>query len=205
MMSDTMKEMSRRKPRKNFVPEIELEAENPFEEIESTVPRMEMRDEMREESSLERAKRRTASLRGQLDNIGDGQDKFYVDPSIIPEGWAYEWKRRLLMGAEDPSHMVELARNGWEPVPLRRCPGHMAMMPSGWAGNTIERDGMVLMERPAEVVQEARQIHDYLARKQVRDKEAQIAGTPDGTLTRDHAKVRPSIKKGYEAMPIPKE
>lgn len=169
------------------------------------VPREEMRVEMREESSLERAKRRTAALRGQLDNIGDGQDKFYVDPSIIPEGWAYEWKRRLLLGAEDPSHMVELARNGWEPVPLNRCIGHQAMMPAGWAGNTIERDGMILMERPAEVVEEARRMHDYLARKQVRDKEAQIAGTPDGTLTRDHAQVRPQIKKGYEAIPIPSD
>ena len=45
----------------------------------------------------------------------------------------------------------------------------------------------------------------FAARKQVRDKEAQIAGTPDGTMTRDHAKVRPQIKKGFEAMPIPKE
>lgn len=173
------------------------------EEEAVAVPRAEMRAEMREETSLERAKRRSAELRGQLDNIGDGQDKFYVDPSIIPEGWAYEWKRRLLLGAEDPSHMVELARNGWEPVPLNRCVGHQAMMPSGWPGATIERDGMILMERPAEVVEESRQMQNYLARKQVRDKEAQIAGTPDGTMTRDHEKVRPSIKKGYEAIPIP--
>ena len=64
---------------------------------------------------------------------------------------------------------------------------------------------MILMERPTEIVEEARRRHDYLARKQVRDKEAQIAGTPDGTLTRDHAQVRPQIKKGYEAIPVPSD
>jgi hypothetical protein len=88
---------------------------------------------------------------------------------------------------------------------LNRDNKHLAMMPSGWPGNTIERDGMVLMERPSEVVEEARRRHDYLARKQVRDKEAQIAGTPDGTLTRDHAQARPQIKKSYEAIPVPKD
>ena len=41
------------------------------------------------------------------------------------------------------------------------------------------------------------------ARMQVRAKEAQIAGTPDGTMTRDDSRVRPQIKKSYEAMPIP--
>ena len=36
-------------------------------------------------------------------------------------------------------------------------------------------------------------------------KEAQIAGTPDGTMTRDHALARPKINKSYEPIPIPKE
>jgi hypothetical protein len=40
---------------------------------------------------------------------------------------------------------------------------------------------------------------------QVRAKEQQIAGTPDGTMTRDDARVKPQIKKSYEAMPIPEK
>jgi len=181
------------------------DADSDVQVIENAVPRPEMRSEMREDDPLERARRRTAELRGQLEHVNEGGDKYYVDPQIIPEGWAYEWKRRLLLGAEDPSHMVELARAGWEPVPLNRDNAHRAMMPANWSGNTIERDGMILMERPSEVVEEARRRHDYLARKQVRDKEAQIAGTPDGTLTRDHAQTRPQIKKSYESVPIPKD
>ena len=164
------------------------------------VPRGDMRDEIREESPLERANRRAAQLRGHLDSMTDGTDEFPLPDA--PEGWTYQWNRRLLLGAEDPSHMVELEQAGWEPVPVRRHPNYM---PNGWQGATIERKGMILMERPTEIVEEARRRHDYMARKQVRDKEAQIAGTPDGTLTRDHAQVRPQIKKGYEAIPIPSD
>jgi len=64
---------------------------------------------------------------------------------------------------------------------------------------------MVLMERPTEVVEEARRIQQKVAKDQVRAKEAQIAGTPDGTMTRDHAQTRPKINKSYEPIPIPKE
>ena len=40
------------------------------------------------------------------------------------------------------------------------------------------------------------------ARDQVRAKEAQLAGTPEGTLTRDDPRVAPKIKKGYEPIPV---
>lgn len=198
-MENSMNEAPRRRGRRP------KDADSESQVIENAVPRAEMRSEMREEDSVERARRRSAELRGQLEHVNEGGDKFYIDPDMVPEGWAYEWKRRLLLGAEDPSHMVELARAGWEAVPLNRDNKHQAMMPNNWNGNTIERDGMILMERPAEVVEEARRRNDYLARKQVRDKEAQIAGTPDGTLTRDHAQTRPQIKKSYESVPIPKD
>ena len=171
--------------------------------VENTpIERPSMRAEMREESPAERARRRAAEIRGHLNGIDEGTDEFYIDRSMIPEGWSYEWKRRLLLGAEDPSHNVALYRMGWEPVPLSR---HPEMMPRDWKGNTIERKGMILMERPLELVEEARQIERRKAVNQVRDKEAQIAGTPDGTLTRDHAQARPQIKKGYEPIPIPKD
>lgn len=175
-----------------------------MDEIVENAPieRPSMRAEMREESPAERARRRAAEIRGHLNGIDEGTDEFYIDNSMIPEGWSYEWKRRLLLGAEDPSHNVALYRMGWEPVPLSR---HPEMMPRDWKGETIERKGMILMERPLELVEEARQIERRKAVNQVRDKEAQIAGTPDGTLTRDHAQARPSIKKGYEPIPIPKD
>ena len=52
-------------------------------------------------------------------------DEFYIDPSDIPDGWSYEWKRRTVLGAEDPAYQVALARSGCEPVPTSRHPSYM--------------------------------------------------------------------------------
>jgi hypothetical protein len=80
------------------------------------------------------------------------------------------------------------------------------MMPHNTSATSIiMRDGLVLMECPTEIVKEREMINLSRARDQVRYKETQLSGTPDGTMTRDHAKVRPQIKKSYEAMPIPEE
>jgi len=163
--------------------------------------RPDMRGSMtNEEDPRDRAARRAAEIRNHLGSIDEGVDEFMLPEA--PAGWSYEWKRKLLLGAEDPSYQVHLTRLGWEPVPVSR---HPEMMPQGGSYNTIERKGMILMERPTELVEEARDIEKRRAINQVRSKEAQLAGTPEGTMTRDHAKVRPTVKKGYEAMPIPKE
>jgi len=169
---------------------------------ETSVARPDMRADVRGEDSASRAARRAAELRGHLGDIDQGHDEFYVDLTAIPDGWTYEWKRKSIMGAEDTSHSISLARMGWEPVPAAR---HPDMMPAHFSGNTIERKGLILMERPTEIVEEVRQLLHKEARKQVRDKEAQLSGTPDGTLTRDHEQVRPKIKKGWESLPVAKD
>ena len=80
------------------------------------------------------------------------------------------------------------------------------MMPQGADPNDmILRDGLVLMECPTEIVNERHAIDLKRARQQVAFKEQQLAGTPEGTMTRDHAKVRPQIKKSYSAIPVPDE
>jgi hypothetical protein len=125
-------------------------------------------------------------------------DKFRAPPA--PPGWEYEWKRRLLLGQEDPSYQVSLARQGWEAVPTYR---HPEMMPLQGNHPTIERDGMILMQRPGVISDEARATELTRARNQVRVKEQQLNATPDGTLTRDHPSARPQIKKGYEPIAVP--
>lgn len=161
-----------------------------------------MRPPLREDDPRTRAAKRAAELRGHLGEIDEGTDKFYVDPDSIPDGWTYEWKRHSTHGKEDPAYHVQLLRAGWSAVPADR---HPEMMPDRGSYNTILREGMILMECPTEIVEDRRRIDLKNARDQVRYKESQIAGTPDGTMTRDHAKVRPSIKKGYEPMPIPEK
>jgi hypothetical protein len=157
----------------------------------------------REESPRDRAARRAAELRGHIGNMDQGTDDFFVPPEYIPDGWSYEWKRKTNVGMEDPAYQVQLARMGWEPVPASR---HPAMMPDDNKYQIIERKGLVLMERPMEITEEARQIEKQRARNQIRQKEAQLASTPEGGLGhRDHAQVKPRISKSYEPIPIPQD
>lgn len=168
-------------------------------QLEGSAPeRAEMRAPVRDEDPRARAARRAAEIRGHREEQNlDETDRFKVTASEIPSGWSYEWKRKSIMGKEDPAYEVELARGGWEPVPASR---HPSMMPKG-KYETIERDGMILMERPKELTDEAHSADLRRARLQVRSKEAQLNASPDGTFERD----RPSVKKSYEAMPIPKD
>jgi len=161
-----------------------------------------IRPPIREDDPRAAAARRAAELRGHLGEVNDGTDEFFIDPEIIPDGWEYQWKRLTVYGQEDPAYQVALARSGWTPVPTSR---HPEMMPHDTRAESITRKGQILMECPKEIIDERRDFELRKARSQVRSKEAQLAGTPDGTLTRDHAQARPQIKKSYEAMPIPEK
>lgn len=175
-----------------------------MEEIEKRRPgRPPLRpDFVTEEDPRERAARRAAEIRQHLGGgFDDSIDEFKAPPP--PPGWHYEWKRHTIVGWEDTTYQVELRRLGWEPVPADR---HPEMMPPNSKSANIERKGMVLMERPLELVEEARSIERRRAIGQVRAKEAQLAGVPDGGLGhRDHPQAKPNIKKSFEAMPIPEK
>jgi hypothetical protein len=179
------------------------EAEAPIEPptiIEAK--RGDMRPTLREENSKTRAARRAAELRNHLGTLDEGLDEFFIPKDIIPDGWSYEWKRRTVLGQEDPSYQVALAKQGWETVPADR---HPEMMPMGWKGSLIERKGMVLMERPLEITKEV-QAHDLRkARLQVRQKEAQLNSAEQGHFgrTKSDGTSLVKINKSYEAMPIP--
>ena len=166
------------------------------------VERPALRPPAREEDSRAAAARRAAELRDHLGEVVDAADDFYVPPDEIPDGWTYEWKRHTVYGAEDPAYQVQLARAGWMAVPVSR---HPEMMPHNTTDLVISRKGMILMECPTEIVQERIDAEKMKARNQVRAKEAQLAGTPEGTMTRDHAQARPKISKSYEAMPVPEK
>lgn len=178
---------------------------SPTAPAEATVEsaRPELRPPLREEDPRTRAARRAAEIRNHIGGMDEGTDEFYVPPDSIPEGWTYEWKRKSVLGQEDAAHQVALARMGWEPVPASR---HPSFMPEGGRYATIERKGMVLMERPIEITQEARAAEQRRARLQVRQKEEQLNAAPAGQFDRsnkDSSLVK--VKKTYEAVPIPKD
>jgi hypothetical protein len=195
-----METVIKRNPRPRGILNLKVDEQN----VDVELPQEDtLRGSMREEDSRTRAAQRAAELRGHLkDEISDAEDKFYVDLNAIPDGWTYEWKRHTIYGEEDPAYQVSLARSGWTAVPVSR---HPDMMPHNTDHKIITRDGMILMECPTEIVDERRRNELAKARAQVRHKEQQLAGTPDGTMTRDHAQVKPNIKKSFEAIPVPEK
>lgn len=156
----------------------------------------------REESSRERATRIAAEVREHNDGMDDGTDKFLVDPRAVPDGWAYEWKRRTVFNQEDPSYQVSIARKGWTAVPASRHPEYM---PMGHKGNVIERDGLVLMERPKELVDEARELEQREAKSRVSMLEQKLSGVAPGQFDRtSDPRVKPRVKTSFEpGIPIP--
>lgn len=186
--------------------EVRMKVKEQLEQQEAAavpIPRPEMRPEFREEDPRVRAERRAAELRDHAGSMDDGQDDFFIDPAIVPEGWSYEWKRKTVMGQEDPAYQVQLARKGWESVPAGRHPSYM---PVGGKHTTIERKGMILMERPLEITEEAREHDLKRARMQIRQKEAQLNSSPDGQFERRNKDAPLSkVNKSYERLSIPKD
>lgn len=184
-------------------PEI-IQQEPVTSEVEEAQPhRPAMRQTMREEDPRVRAARRAAELREHIGDGDEGIDEFYVDLSIIPPGWSYEWKRKITMGAEDPTYQVHLRKAGWEPVPTSR---HPELMPLDGNYPIIERKGMVLMERPAEISDESRDRELRKARNQVRQKEAQLNSADSGQFERENkGQSLVKVNKSYERIPIPSE
>ena len=203
-MSNVVESAAKRRGRPPRIIEAIVEEQNTVVEAvvvkETAVDRPNLRPSMREEDPRAAAAKRAAEIRNHSSAVDEGADEFQAPRA--PDGWEYEWKRRLLVGQEDPAYQVQLARMGWEPVSTNR---HPEMMPMGGTHPVIERKGMVLMQRPAVISDEARSGELRKARSQVRMKEQQLSAAPDGTLTRDHASVRPVISKGYEPIPVPKD
>ena len=175
----------------------------PQEESAPVTPtRPALRTAMREDDPRAAAARRAKEIMGHIGDVDAGTDDFYFDMNTVPDGWTYEWKRRTVHNQEDPAYQVQLNRTGWTPVPTSR---HPSMMPIGAHYQTIERKGMVLMERPQEITDQFRRLDEKRAKDQVRVKEDQLSSAPQGQFDRNHPQARPNIKKGFEPMPVPKD
>lgn len=107
-------------------------------------------------------------------------DRFHIDPKMVPAGVSYEWKRKSCYGAPDTDHITNLMDNHWAAVPQSRHPNLVT-----------EKDGMILMERPEYLTREA-QVEDYNeAMGEVIRVSQGLTDTPAGTFTREH----PSAKR----------
>ena len=195
------------RPRRSAFAKLKTEAPEVEVSASAAVPtagRPPLREAVRPDDPRARAAKRAAEVRGHLGgDMDEGTDDFYIDSRIIPDGWTYEWKRQTVLGAEDPAYDVAQRRKGWEPVDASR---HPELMPTNFKDSAITRKGMILMERPKELTDEARAIEKNKARRQVRQKEEQLAAAKSNEFDRnnkDSSLVK--ISKTYEAMPVPTE
>lgn len=158
--------------------------ETPFEAVPrrssrfraSASPREEEHEPIRDagEQRLTRKRKRT-------------EDRTYIDPAIIPEGWSYEFKRASVFNKPDTNHLNNLMDNHWSPVPADRH-----------ANLVVEQDGLILMERPSYLTLEARQEDFDVAIGEVQRVTKGLLATPQGTMTRDHESVQRVTKVNRE-------
>ena len=129
-------------------------------------------------------------------------DKFFVDPAIIPPGWHYQWKRHTILGQEDPAYQAELHQVGFSPVPAERHPG--VFLPAGATGSIII-GGQMLMERPIELENEARFEEKQRADAQVNGSRQQFGlptNTPGFSTQTPGARANTYVRSGYERVDV---
>jgi len=156
-------------------------------------------DMSNDEDSRSRAARIAEQIRAQREGReDDGIDEFKAPAA--PPGFAYQWKRKEVMGKEDFSHQNNLIRNGWAPVPASR---HPDFMPLGMTGANIEHKGMVLMELPEELVTDARKMDKRRADIQVNQKAAQLEGKSNTLLDSQTEKTARKLTRSFSPIAIP--
>jgi hypothetical protein len=135
----------------------------------------------------------TQPVRGRRYKGAEMPDKFHIPTEDIPEGISYQWNNHTIFGQEQRHYSAFMEMQGWVPVPASR---HPHLMPKNAnPSDPIIIDGQILMERPQELTD-------------VRAKEEQLYGTPQGTLPRarengsnDFIAVRKGVEPG---TPVPR-
>lgn len=120
------------------------------------------------------------------------EDQFWLPIEEIPEDCTYEWKRLSVMGQEDPFYIAQQREQGWEPVMATRHPN---WLPPGYDKPHIIKGGLILMERPKELTQEARREERQMAKRQVREAEERLGMTPRGEMTRNFPGINVGVQK----------
>lgn len=122
-------------------------------------------------------------IRGRRYKGTDMPNKFHVPVEDIPVGTSYQWNNYSVFGKGDPAYDSFMEMQGWTPVPADR---HPHLVPRDHKGPIVV-DGQILVERPQALTNEALQEELDKARGEVRMKEEQLYGTPQGTLPRARA------------------
>lgn len=174
-----------------------IAAPAPAETLREEPRPTEVRADLRAEDPRAEAERIAKEWFGHLDSLGPHKDKYYVDPSKIPDGWSYEWRTYTVVGKENPQYQVQMQRAGWRPVPAKR---HPELMPKDWAEGVVLIDGMMLMERPKAITDFQREWDKREADAPIKNIRDKLSGAPPNQLPRDaDPRTAPQIKTAFQA------
>ena len=93
------------------------------------------------------------------------------------EGWDLQWNVKTVLGQENIAQQMRDMEAGWRPIMADREEFKGRFMPDGWTG-PIERDGLILCERPMQLTEEARREDRINANAQRADNRRRF-GLPD--------------------------
>jgi hypothetical protein len=118
------------------------------------------------------------------------EDPFYIDPSIVPMGMEYAWKRQYIFkmgGEEDTGNLARAYNSKWTPVPASRHPYLAGVGLNGDVKNEkgyIEKGGQVLCERPDRFGRIEREVIARTTYERTYSNEA-LRGNPDFIVQRN--------------------
>lgn len=164
---------------------------------------------------------RSGEVRGRNGEIltrnnrsNDVADQFDLPLHMQEKGWSYQWVRATCYGKPDPQNVHVHEENGWRAVPSNRWPGHFH--PPEFKG-AVTREGLILMERPAVLTQQAIDDGIRAAKSQRRAQSASFQGV-EKLLHETHAdaagfeaasdqtdsrgKARPMLRRTVEQAPL---
>lgn len=109
-----------------------------------------------------------------------------IPKESIPDGMDYNWKRSTYMAKEDRQHQIRMGQYHWTAVPYARHEGQIATEDPDL--KIIMNGGLILMERPCYLSEEAAEVEYRKANKQVSDRFKSLKLAPEGTIARTIAK-----------------
>lgn len=147
-------------------------------------------------AAVERPLQRESARPKRLQRSRDSGDKFYVGADTIPMGMSYNWKAITIVGKDNKEHMIRMRRDHWTPVPAGRHPEISGASPEDTGQIVI--DGLILMERPDYLTEEAHDERTGVARDTFKEHMQRVGFAGKGEGPRHGVK----LKQTYEALNV---
>lgn len=116
-------------------------------------------------------------------------DPFSIPSELKDPRWDLQWVRVSTHGLEDVDNQVKMQENGWRPISAKRPGWEGRFMPPGYDG-AIQKGGLMLMERPMSLTEEARNDERQKVRGQTETQRAQFGMALPAGFSGDTAAAR---------------